>query len=86
MSLFNLHPARALLFVLLLSLNIYAQAPPRTDPSEIDELASTLVSLKSSEERQQVSPGAIRLLSTSTELRKTSPSKSATRKVSRPRG
>jgi tetratricopeptide (TPR) repeat protein len=54
MSLFNLHPARALLFVLLLSLNIYAQAPPRTDPSEIDELASTLVSLKSSEERQQV--------------------------------
>jgi CHAT domain-containing protein/uncharacterized protein HemY len=51
MAIINLHPARALLFILLLSLNNYAQAP---DLSEVDELATTLVSLKSPEERQQV--------------------------------
>ncbi|MCA1577358.1 MAG: tetratricopeptide repeat protein [Acidobacteria bacterium] len=54
MQFLNLHPARAHLFVLLLSLNIYAQTPPPTDLSEIDDLATTLVTLKSAEERQQV--------------------------------
>ena len=54
MPLLNLHPACALLFVLLLSINIYAQAPLPADLSEVDDLASTLVSLKSPEERQQV--------------------------------
>src|SRR5687767_14578864 len=54
MQFLNLYPARALLFVLLLSLDVYAQAPLPADLSEIDDLASTLVTLKSPEERQQV--------------------------------
>lgn len=51
MSLVNLHPARAFLLVLLLSINIHAQTPAL---SEVDDLATTLVTLKSQEEREQL--------------------------------
>lgn len=54
MLLVNLHPARALLIILLLSFNIYAQAPPRNALSEFDDLATTLVALKSQQEREQL--------------------------------
>src|ERR1700752_1466361 len=50
----NLHGARALIIVLLLSLNIYAQTPPQASLSDIDDLAVTLVTLKSPEEREQL--------------------------------
>ncbi|HEX5891117.1 MAG TPA: tetratricopeptide repeat protein [Pyrinomonadaceae bacterium] len=46
--------ARGLLIILLLSLNIYAQAPPAASLSEFDDLANTLVTLKSPEEREQL--------------------------------
>lgn len=46
--------ARALLIVLLLTFNAYAQSPPPVDFAEFDDLVSTLVSLKTPEERQQV--------------------------------
>ena len=51
---FNLHPARPLLVVLLLSLNIFAQSPSRNQLSDIDDLATTLVTLKTPEEREQL--------------------------------
>src|SRR5689334_22360665 len=51
MLLTNLHPARLLLVVLLLSLNICAQTPPQ---GEFDDLATTLVTLKSPQEREQL--------------------------------
>jgi CHAT domain-containing protein/uncharacterized protein HemY len=51
MLLVNLHPVRALLILLLLSLNICAQSPPQVD---YDDLATTLVTLKSQEEREQL--------------------------------
>ncbi|HSD48134.1 MAG TPA: tetratricopeptide repeat protein, partial [Pyrinomonadaceae bacterium] len=54
MRIFNFHTARALVFVLLLSFEIYAQTPPQPDFAEVDGLAATLVTLKSEEERQQV--------------------------------
>lgn len=50
----NLHPARLLLLVLLLSLNIYAQTLPLTELSEVNDLANTLVTLKSQQEREQL--------------------------------
>src|SRR5215211_1802604 len=43
-----------LLFVLLLSLSIHAQAPPQASFSEFDDLATTLVTLKSQQEREQL--------------------------------
>jgi len=52
MRLVNLHHAGLLLIVLLLSLNIHAQTPPQT--SEFDDLATTLVTLKSQQEREQL--------------------------------
>ena len=51
MSLLSLHPVRSLLILLLLSLSICAQTPPQTD---FDDLANTLVTLKSSQEREQL--------------------------------
>ena len=54
MQLANLHRARPLLIVLLLSLNIHAQAPPQAVLSEVDDLATTLVTLKSQQEREQL--------------------------------
>lgn len=47
----NLHPARVLLLVLCLALAIHAQTPAL---SEVDDLATTLVTLKSQEEREQL--------------------------------
>ena len=44
----------AFLIVLLLTLGVYAQSPPPADLAEFDDLAATLVTLKSEEERQQV--------------------------------
>ena len=54
MQLLNLHPTCPLLIILLLSLNIYAQAPPPPALSEVDDLATTLVTLKSQQEREQL--------------------------------
>ena len=54
MVLVNLHPARVLLIVLLLSLNICAQSPAPPALSEVDDLATTLVTLKSQQEREQL--------------------------------
>ncbi|HKR14529.1 MAG TPA: tetratricopeptide repeat protein [Pyrinomonadaceae bacterium] len=54
MLLRNFYRARTLLIVLLLTLNTYAQAPPTTDLSDLDELATTLVTLKSEQEREQL--------------------------------
>ena len=51
MSLLKLHPVRPLLGLLLLSINICAQAPPQTD---FDDLANTLVTVKSAQEREQL--------------------------------
>src|SRR6185503_9621184 len=51
MGLPSLHPVRPLLILLVLSLNICAQSPPQTD---FDDLAHTLVTLKSPEEREQL--------------------------------
>lgn len=45
---------RALLIILFLSLNSYAQTPPTASLSEFDDLANTLVTLKSAEEREQL--------------------------------
>ena len=49
----NLHPARTLVLVLVLvlGLNVHAQMPAL---SEVDDLATTLVTLKSQEEREQL--------------------------------
>lgn len=44
----------ALLIVLLLALNICAQTPPQTSLSDFDDLATTLVTLKSQQERDQL--------------------------------
>ena len=54
MLLVNLNSARALLILLLLSHNICAQTPPQTELSDYDDLAVTLVTLKSQEEREQL--------------------------------
>jgi CHAT domain-containing protein/Flp pilus assembly protein TadD len=54
MRLVNLHTARPFLVVLFLSLSISAQTPPRTELSEVDDLATTLVTLKTPEEREQL--------------------------------
>jgi len=43
-----------LLVVLLLSFTIVAQSPPRPQLSDVDDLATTLVSLKTLEEREQL--------------------------------
>jgi CHAT domain-containing protein/Flp pilus assembly protein TadD len=45
---------RTLFVVLSLTLSISAQSPPRASLSEIDDLATTLVSLKTPEEREQL--------------------------------
>ena len=50
----NLNLARPLLLVFLLSLNLHAQAPPRTALAEFENLATTLVTLKSQQEREQL--------------------------------
>ena len=50
----NLQLTRVLLIVLILSFNIYAQKTADGDLSEVDDLASRLVTLKSQEERRQV--------------------------------
>ncbi|HEY0728822.1 MAG TPA: tetratricopeptide repeat protein, partial [Pyrinomonadaceae bacterium] len=50
----HLSLARGLLIILLLSLNIYAQTPPAATISEFDDLANTLVTLKSAEEREEL--------------------------------
>lgn len=54
----DLHLARALLLVLLLSLGIYAQtapqAPPQASFGDLDDFALTLTTLKSQEERDQL--------------------------------
>lgn len=54
MSSTHLFLARALLIILLFSLHIYAQTPPAASFSEFDDLANTLVTLKSPEEREQL--------------------------------
>ncbi|HEX7330148.1 MAG TPA: tetratricopeptide repeat protein [Pyrinomonadaceae bacterium] len=54
MRLVGLHLVRPLLVLLILSLNIYAQAPPQISLSEFDDLATTLVTLKTQEEREQL--------------------------------
>ena len=54
MTLANLHTPGALLVVLLLTLTTFAQSPPRAELSEIDDLATTLVALKTPEEREQL--------------------------------
>jgi CHAT domain-containing protein/uncharacterized protein HemY len=54
MKLINLHTTCLLLVLLLLSHSILAQIPPRTELSEIDDLATTLVTLKTPEERDQL--------------------------------
>lgn len=53
MLLANLHLTRPVLIVLLLSLNIHAQ-PPQSPLAEFDDLANTLVTLKSTQEREQL--------------------------------
>lgn len=50
----NLYPARTLLIVFLLSFNIHAQTPPQPALSDVDDLATTLVTLKSQEERERL--------------------------------
>ena len=45
---------RLLIVLLLLSLNTYAQAPPPASLSEVDDFATTLVTLKSQQEREQL--------------------------------
>ena len=54
MKLVNLPTGRPLLIVLLLSLSISAQSPPRTELSEIDDFVTSLVTLKTPEEREQL--------------------------------
>ncbi|HEX2268647.1 MAG TPA: tetratricopeptide repeat protein, partial [Pyrinomonadaceae bacterium] len=54
MLLVNLHPVRTLLIVLLLSINVQAQTPAQPSLSEVDDLATTLVTVKSQEEREQL--------------------------------
>ena len=54
MKLVNLPTTCSLLLVLLLSLSIFAQSPPRTELAEIDDLATTLVTIKTPEEREQL--------------------------------
>jgi CHAT domain-containing protein/uncharacterized protein HemY len=51
---FNLHAAGPLLLLLLLALPVSAQTPPRTELTEVDDLANTLVTLKTPEEREQL--------------------------------
>ncbi len=51
MLLVNSNSARALILLLVLSLHICAQTPPQAD---YDDLATTLVTLKSQEEREQL--------------------------------
>ena len=53
MLLRNLHLARPLI-VLLLSINIHAQTPPLAPLSEFEDLAATLITLKSQQEREQL--------------------------------
>lgn len=50
----NLHPARLLLILLLLSVGVHAQAPPQASLSDLDDFALTLVTIKSPEEREQL--------------------------------
>jgi CHAT domain-containing protein/Flp pilus assembly protein TadD len=54
MLLVNLYPTRPLLIILLLSLNIHAQTLPQTALSEFEDLATTLVTLESPQEREQL--------------------------------
>jgi CHAT domain-containing protein/tetratricopeptide (TPR) repeat protein len=54
MTFVNFHTARPLLVLLLLNFSISAQTPSRPQLSEIDDLATTLVSLKTPEEREQL--------------------------------
>ena len=49
----NLHFLRSLLIVLLVGIAIHAQTLPKTSSSELEDLASTLVTLKSQQEREQ---------------------------------
>ena len=50
----SFYTARAFLYLLLLSLSVSAQTPPRAELSEIDDLATTLVTLKTPEEREEL--------------------------------
>lgn len=50
----DLQVARPLLLVLILSLSIYAQTPPQASLSDFDDFATTLVTLKSQQEREQL--------------------------------
>ena len=54
MLLVKRHPAGALLILLLVGLNVVAQTPSPAQLSEIHDLAATLVTLKSPQEREQL--------------------------------
>lgn len=48
------HLLRPLLIVLLAGLSIHAQTPPATSLSELEDLATTLITLKSQQEREEL--------------------------------
>lgn len=50
----NLHLLRGLTIVLLVGLTIHAQTPSSTSLTEVEDLATTLVTLKSEQEREQL--------------------------------
>src|SRR5215216_3901355 len=50
----NLHLLRLLSIVLLVGLTIHAQTPPSTSLTEFEDFATTLVTLKSQQEREQL--------------------------------
>lgn len=50
----NLHRVSALLITLLISLNVHAQTPPQAELSQFEDLATTLVTLKSQQEREEL--------------------------------
>lgn len=58
MALLDLHLARVLLIVLLLSISVFAQTPPQSPPQtslgDLDDFALTLTTLKSQEERDEL--------------------------------
>jgi CHAT domain-containing protein/Flp pilus assembly protein TadD len=50
----KLHLLRPLLIVLLVGLTIHAQTPPQTSLAELEDFATTLITLKSQQEREQL--------------------------------
>src|ERR1041385_8991504 len=50
----NLHPLRPFSIVLLLSFTINAQTPPSTSLTELENFASTLITLKTPQDREQL--------------------------------